>query len=119
MSQVQAFYEALTKDKTFQEEAKALNSKAAENDEATIAKVIIDFAKSKGYSFTAEEYKEFSQKQTDELNMAELNAVAGGGGWNAECFCILGGGGPGGKCACVLGGGGKGGPVCILWGSDV
>ena len=89
MSQVKAFYEALVKDKSLQKEAIALNKKAIPDDQSATAKLIMDFAASKGFTFTEVELEEFLQNhQNDELGIEELDAVAGG---RSHYICLVSG----------------------------
>jgi predicted ribosomally synthesized peptide with nif11-like leader len=112
MSQVKAFYETLVQNKALQEEAKTLNKSSSE-DKSANTKAIIDFAKSKGFDFTAgdlEEYEKNLTKESGDLSIEDLEAVAGGS------ICILGGKDNDRTCGCFFGGGGKGGMVCVLIG---
>jgi predicted ribosomally synthesized peptide with nif11-like leader len=77
MSKVSEFYEALAKDKAMQEWAKSLDS-AGEEYRKALAGAVIAFAKDEGYTFTAEELKDFMGSK--DLSEDDLKAVAGGDG---------------------------------------
>ncbi|MDR1271958.1 MAG: Nif11-like leader peptide family RiPP precursor [Clostridiales Family XIII bacterium] len=75
MSKVSEFYEAFSKDEAMQERAKARIEAFNEAGKQAKAEAIIAFAEEEGYTFTAEELIEFSNR---ELSDEELQAVAGG-----------------------------------------
>jgi predicted ribosomally synthesized peptide with nif11-like leader len=73
MSKVTEFYEAFSKDEAMRERADALKGPGGEGGKA---EAVIAFAKGEGYSFTAEELKDFMNSK--ELSDEELKSVAGG-----------------------------------------
>jgi hypothetical protein len=79
MSKVTEFYEAFSKDEAMQERANILKGSGAGGGGEIAAEAIVAFAKEEGYSFTAEELKDFINSK--ELSDDDLKAVAGGGGF--------------------------------------
>ena len=63
--------EALSKDEALKSELEALVKNGAEKD----AKTLINFAASKGFTLTEEDF----EQKNEELSLEELKAVAGGG----------------------------------------
>jgi predicted ribosomally synthesized peptide with nif11-like leader len=87
MSKVREFYEALSKDEAMQERAKGMKAAGETTAEAAV-EATITFAQAEGYSFTAEELKDYGKELKDygkELSDEELAAVAGGAG-NDTCW---------------------------------
>jgi predicted ribosomally synthesized peptide with nif11-like leader len=75
MIKASEFYEVFSEDEAMQERANALIL-SGEVDEKTRADAIVDFAKNEGYSFTADELRDFIDSR--QLSEEELRAVAGG-----------------------------------------
>ncbi len=83
MSKVKEFYDAMAKDEAMQGRAKkAVGDQRADKD-AAVAK-LVDFAGKEGYSFTADEMKEYlsAQKKSGEIGDDVLGKVAGGWFWD-------------------------------------
>jgi predicted ribosomally synthesized peptide with nif11-like leader len=124
MSKAREFYEALSKNEAMQERAKGLKA-ADETTAEAAAEVVIAFAKSEGYAFTAEELKDFSKELSDqelsnqELSDEELAAVAGGGEVGCPIIGFTMGTDKGGNnvdlCLCILYGN-SWGTDCFLYG---
>lgn len=97
---VTKFMEALSEDRKLQE--KLLQNPLSEEQKNLLRSRIISVAKESGFSFTAEELKQY-EAGSQALDSAMKD-------WDT-CFCVLGGGGYNRtddySCACVLGGGGK------------
>lgn len=97
---VTKFMEALSEDCKLQE--KLLQKPLSEEQKNLLRSRIISVAKEAGFSFTAEELKQY-EASSQALDSAMKD-------WDT-CFCVLGGGGHNCtddySCACVLGGGGK------------
>jgi predicted ribosomally synthesized peptide with nif11-like leader len=75
MSKVTEFYEAFSKDEAMQKRANALKG-SGEVSGKSKTEAIIAFAKKEGYTFTAEEFKDFLDSK--ELSDDDLKSVAGG-----------------------------------------
>jgi len=69
LEEVKRFAEAVKKDDALQKELKAKGG-----DETAVA----DFAKSKGFDFSADELKGFAAEKKGELSEEQLDKVAGG-----------------------------------------
>lgn len=97
---VTKFMEALSEDRKLQE--KLLQNPLSEEQKNLLRSRIISVAKESGFSFTAEELKQYeASSQAPDSAMRD---------WDT-CFCVAGGGGYNRtedySCACVVGGGGK------------
>ena len=86
---VKAFFEVLSKDEAIQQALKAKEAAytgSKEDRDAVVEAILLPVAKEAGYEFTLEELKKFAKSMwpEGELDEAELEAVAGGGG-----FCLI------------------------------
>lgn len=80
LEEVKRFAEAVKKDDALQKELKAKGG-----DEAAVA----DFAKSKGFDFSADELKGFAAEKKGELSEEQLDKVAGGGSAAAVSHVVV------------------------------
>jgi predicted ribosomally synthesized peptide with nif11-like leader len=108
MGNVEKFYDALMKDEALRDKANGLNEKykGKQLNEEEVIVDLIAFANSAGYSFTAEEYKTFAQKNPEKMSEDDLKAVAGGSFNKSACYCIIAGShkdrsGDRDRCFCV------------------
>lgn len=74
---VKNFYEFLKKDASSVEELKKATKGVDTAEKAT--EVVISFAKSKGFEFTAEDIAEFEQDSQKELSLDELDKINAAG----------------------------------------
>jgi len=81
---VNAFYEAASKDSTLQEELKAVVATVQNVDHDDATKALITFATSKGYKFSVDDLKDFEKSQIQQLSPNDLDKVNAAG-----CICFF------------------------------